>query len=236
MLPKAILFDMDDTILRYTITLESAWKEACEISAKDTKAFTAEELLHQINIAREWYWSDQERHRTGRLNLLKARTSFIRMALTKLDCEDEKLAVNIAANFSKIIEGTLDFFPDVEDTLQQLVIKDVKLALLTNGAGAAQQEKINRFGLSRYFNVRLIEGELGFGKPDQRFFKMALSKLNIRPEQTWMVGDDLQRDIAGAQTAGIYSIWCDYKNNGLPQSSEVKPDKIINNITELLSL
>ena len=161
---------MDDTILRYTITLESAWKEACEISAKDTKSFTAEELLHHINIAREWYWSDPDRHRIGRLNLLKARTSFITMALKKLGCE--------------IIDGTLDFFPDVEDTLQQLVIKDVKLALLTNGAGAAQQEKISRFRLNRYFNVRLIEGELGFGKPDQRFFKMALSKLKITPEYT----------------------------------------------------
>ena len=236
MLPKAILFDMDDTILRYTITLESAWKEACEISAKDTKSFTAEELLHHINIAREWYWSDPERHRIGRLNLLKARTSFITMALKKLGCEDEKIAENIATSFSNIIDGTLDFFPDVEDTLQQLVIKDVKLALLTNGAGAAQQEKISRFRLNRYFNVRLIEGELGFGKPDQRFFKMALSKLKITPEQTWMVGDDLERDIAGAQTAGIYSIWCDYGKKGLQENSKVQPDKIINNITELFSL
>ena len=227
---------MDDTLLTYTITLESAWKKACEISVKDNEAFAAEELLHQINIVREWYWSDPERHRLGRLNLLKARTSFIRMALKKLGCEDDKLAVNIATGFSKIIDGTLDFFPDVEDTLRQLVIKDVKLALLTNGAGEAQQEKINRFGLNRYFTVRLIEGELGFGKPDQRFFKKALSKLNITPEQTWMVGDDLQRDIAGAQTAGIYSIWCDYGKKGLPENSKVQPNKIINNITELLAL
>jgi FMN phosphatase YigB (HAD superfamily) len=51
-----------------------------------------------------------------------------------------------------------------------------------------------------------------------------------------MVGDDLQRDIAGAQKLGIYSIWCDYGRNGLPEGSRVKPDKIINNIAELLSL
>ena len=227
---------MDDTLLTYTISLESAWQKACEISAKETKAFTSEELLHQINIVREWYWNDPERHRLGRLNLLKARISFVRMALKKLGCEDEKIAVDIATNYSKLVEGSLNLFPNAEDTLHQLVKKDIKLALLTNGAGEVQQEKIRRFGLIRYFPVRLIEGELGFGKPDQQFFKKALDKLDVMPEQTWMVGDDLERDIAGAQTAGIYSIWCDYGKSGLPEDSKVKPDKIINNITELLSL
>jgi len=49
---------------------------------------------------------------------------------------------------------------------------------------------------------------------------------------TWMVGDDLQRIIAGAQKMGIYSIWCDYGRNDLPAGSKVKPDKIINNIAD----
>lgn len=227
---------MDDTLLTYTITLESAWKQACEISAKETKTFTADELLYQINIVREWYWSDPERHRLGRLNLLGARIAFVRMALKKLGCEDENSAVNIATNYTRLIDGALDFFPDVEDTLQQLVKKDVKLVLLTNGAGDVQQEKIKRFGLIRYFPVRLIEGELGFGKPDQRFFEMAMIKLGVTPKQIWMVGDDLQRDIAGAQQSGIYSVCCDYRKGGLPEGAKVKPDKIINNITELLSL
>jgi len=39
---------------------------------------------------------------------------------------------------------------------------------------------------------------------------MAMEKLSVRPEQAWMVGDDLARDIAGAQDAGIFSIWHDY--------------------------
>ena len=118
MLPKAILFDMDDTLLTYTITLESAWKQACEISAKETKTFTADELLYQINIVREWYWSDPERHRLGRLNLLGARIAFVRMALKKLGCEDENSAVEYCHQLHKVNRRGPDFFPDVEDTLQ----------------------------------------------------------------------------------------------------------------------
>jgi len=158
------------------------------------------------------------------------------MALEQIGCVDEKTAVNIAANYAGILDESLDFFPNVEKTLTKLIKKKVKLALLTNGAGEVQRAKINRFGLAQYFPTCLVEGELGYGKPDQRVFKMALNKLDVRPNQAWMVGDDLERDIAGAQTAGIFSIWHDYKKTGLPAGSMVTPDKTISNITELLSL
>jgi putative hydrolase of the HAD superfamily len=236
MLPKAILFDMDETLLTNTIPIDAAWHEACEISAKKADNFKPEELEPQIKIAREWYWSDPERHRAGRLNLLRARTEVVMMALEKLGCSDEQAAVAIATDYSSLIDKSLDYFPDAEKTLRQLVKREVKLALLTNGAGEIQQDKINRFGFSWYFPVRLIEGELGFGKPDRRVFKQALKILNVKPPQAWMVGDDLKRDIAGAQQAGIYAIWCDYENKGLPEGSNIKPDKIIGNIAELLSL
>ena len=234
MLPKAIFFDMDDTLLFVNVTAESAWKEACKLAIKEPKPYNTEEFLNQLNTVRNWYWSDAERHRVGRLDLHGARTAIIRMALEKLGCNDEQTANNIAANYANILDGALEFFPNAENTLKELVKKRVKLALLTNGAGEAQRAKIQRFKLGRYFSICLIEGELGYGKPDQRFFKMALDKLGVMPNQAWMVGDDLERDITGAQAAEIFSVWYDFREAGLPASSTVKPDRIINNLAELL--
>ena len=234
MLPQAILFDMDDTLLFVNVTADSAWKEACNLAVKEPKPHSTEEFLNQLNTVRNWYWSDAERHRVGRLDLHGARTAIIRMALEKLGCNDEQTANNIAANYANILDGALEFFPNAENTLKELVKKRVKLALLTNGAGEAQRAKIQRFKLGRYFSICLIEGELGYGKPDQRFFKMALDKLGVMPNQAWMVGDDLERDITGAQTAEIFSVWHDFGKAGLPASSTVKPDRIINNLAELL--
>jgi putative hydrolase of the HAD superfamily len=234
MLPEAIFFDMDDTLLFVAVTAESAWKEACDLALQLPQPYRTEELLNQLNIVRNWYWSDAERHRLGRLDLHRARTAIVKMALEKVGSDDDTAANRIAANYADILDKALDFFPDAEKTLKALVRKKVKLALLTNGAAESQRVKINRFGLARYFPTCLIEGELGFGKPDRRFFERALEKLDVSPDQAWMIGDDLARDIVGAQSAGIFSIWHDYGKTGLPAGSGVKPDRIINNISELL--
>ena len=99
-----------------------------------------------------------------------------------------------------------------------------------------QMTKIRKFGLAKYFGVCLIEGEVGCGKPDPKIYETALGKLQVKTEKTWMVGDDLIADIDGAQRVGIFSIWCDYDKNGLPGNSKIKPDSIINSISEILSL
>jgi putative hydrolase of the HAD superfamily len=82
----------------------------------------------------------------------------------------------------------------------------------------------------------LIEGELGYGKPDPRIFQLALDSLQVSSTSTWMVGDRLEFDILGAQKMGIFSIWNDFTKKGLPKDSKIVPDRIINNITELLAI
>ena len=72
------------------------------------------------------------------------------------------------------------------------------------------------------------------GKPDKRIFLHALERLNTSPKNAWMVGDNLDWDVAGAQQLGIYGIWVDWRGEGLPELSLVQPDRIIRNISELL--
>ncbi len=44
------------------------------------------------------------------------------------------------------------------------------------------------------------------GKPSPEYFAAALEAIDADPELTWMVGDDLEGDIAGAQTAGMRTV------------------------------
>jgi len=138
-------------LLTNTMPIESAWQEACETSAKRVNTFNSEELRLQINIIREWYWGDPERHRLGRLNLLKARTAVVRLSLEKLGCGDEVIAAAVATDYSSLIDRSLSCFPNAEDTLLQLVKKGVKLALLTNGAGESNRRKSRGLDLADTF-------------------------------------------------------------------------------------
>ena len=82
MLPKAIFFDLDDTLISFDGAAESAWEKTCDwfIRTK-TPAFSYEKLLETIRQTRNWYWSDPERHQAGRMDLMKARRMILRIVL-----------------------------------------------------------------------------------------------------------------------------------------------------------
>jgi putative hydrolase of the HAD superfamily len=111
-----------------------------------------------------------------------------------------------------------------------------RLALLTNGAAVAQRRKITRFELADLFDSILVEGELGFGKPDERVYARALSALDVKPSEAWMVGDNLEWDVAAPQRLGLRGVWIDARGRGLPAGSAVRPDHIVRSLAELRSL
>jgi putative hydrolase of the HAD superfamily len=91
-----------------------------------------------------------------------------------------------------------------------------------------------RFALERHFVHIQIEGEHGFGKPEERAYTHAMATLGVTPAQTWMVGDNLEWEVAAPQRLGIYAIWHDPHGVGLPEASPIRPDRIIRSLSELL--
>ena len=82
----------------------------------------------------------------------------------------------------------------------------------------------------------LVEGEVGFGKPDPRIFRLALKRLEVPAADAWMVGDDLPWDIAGAQAVGIHGVWArDHAATGAAGDGTVQPDRTVGTIAELLA-
>jgi putative hydrolase of the HAD superfamily len=235
MFPQAILFDLDDTLISYNHASKSAWEQICRSFVTNNQVpFDAETLLETVNKEKNWYWSDPERHRTGRLNINQARRDIVKTALTDLQFHDDVMITAMADSVSKLQKELICLFPESIRTLEQLKSAGVRMALITNGMTENQRPKIKRFDLTRFFEFCLIEEEVGFGKPDLRVFQLALQKLQLKPDQVWMVGDNLVWDVEAPQKIGIYSVWNDYKGGGLPQDSQIRPDRIIGNISELL--
>ena len=124
--------------------------------------------------------------------------------------------------------------PGALDVLTRLRSAGVATALVTNGGAAGQRAKIERFGLEPFFDHILIEGEFGAGKPDRGVFLHVLERLNVAPQEAWMVGDRLDFDIETPKLLGMHAVWIDVKGTGLPDDTAVRPDRVIGSIAELL--
>jgi putative hydrolase of the HAD superfamily len=119
--------------------------------------------------------------------------------------------------------------PEAEDVLAA-VSRGRRLALVTNGAGDVQREKLSRTPFARSFSEIVISVEVGVGKPDPRIFDIALRRLDVATHEAVMIGDSLARDVAGAKAAGILAVWIDRK---LWQEDQVRPDATIAALSDL---
>jgi len=162
-----------------------------------------------------------------------ARQDVARRGLQTLGIDDESLAMALAVAYARHRDARLALLPGALETVRRFKAAGCALALVTNGSRRMQRLKIERFGLEPIFDTILIEGELGFGKPDARVFELALSSLGHAPTDTWMVGDHLEWDVAAAQKLGIYAVWVDTQGKGVPDDSPVRPNRTVRRIAEL---
>ena len=232
-LPQAILLDLDDTILDDSSGMTSSWRHACVAHCSTMNRPDPAAVFDAIDRTREWYWSDPDRHRAGRLDLAWARCEVVRLALADLGMDDDDLARQIGDTYHAKRDEAIKPFEDAVATVEWLRSQGCRLALLTNGGSQGQRRKIDRFGLARLFDAILIEGEVGFGKPDPRIYTQALAALDVPATQAWMVGDNLEWDVAGPQRAGIAGIWIDARGRGVPAEQTVRPDRIIARLADL---
>jgi putative hydrolase of the HAD superfamily len=229
-----IFFDLDDTLVAFDAVTEKSWIQVCNEFEKDD-TYSSDKLYEVINKHSKWYWSDENRHRKGRLDIAEARRQVVVSAFEELKLPVEK-AIALADLYSKVRIDNMYLFPHVYETLSSLRAKNIKLALITNGDSQSQRGKINRFKLEPYFDYILVEGEFGIGKPDKKVFLHTLGKLNSQADSTIMIGDNLKWDIAGPQALGIRAVWIDWGNTGLPESSGIKPDYIISDLRRISDL
>ena len=232
-LPKALLLDLDDTILAYVTLADEVWQVVCSQFATKLQGQPPDQLLTAFQEYRQWYWSDPERHLRGRLNPHLARQELIEGALTRVGIDAPSLVADMSQEYLVQRDAAVRPFPGAMDALKRFKESGVRLALITNGNGELQRRKVERFDLAPYFECIVIEGEFGAGKPEERVYLHALRSLQARPEEAWMVGDNLEWDVAAPQRLGLHGIWIDVAGTGLPATTDVRPDRTIRSLEEL---
>ena len=232
---KVLLVDLDDTLLDYTGGVEESWREACAALARPA-GLDVETLVPAVARARRWFWSDPERHRRERTDMLGAWRKIADHALADVGAPDRELAADIAEDYAARRWERMQLFPGVRDALGRLRQRGVSLGLVTNGDRRQQRRKVEQYDLARFFDAILIEGEFGVGKPDESVYRHVLEALDSKPSEAWMVGDHLEWDVAAPQRLGLRGAWVDAEGQGLPESAPTRPDLIIRAFTQILDV
>ena len=234
--PRAIFLDLDDTIVAYSYGAAECWERLCTEYAERIGMVHGDALSAALRDVQRWYWADTERHRRGRLDLQRARREIVGQAFSNLGLAQQHLAEEMADRFTFTREDAVELFPGAMDALRALRCQIECLALITNGNAVPQRKKIVKFGLEGFFDCILVEGEFGAGKPDEKVYLHCLEQLNVEPGSTWMVGDNLEFDVAAPKRLGIKGIWLDHAAKGMPEDISVRPDRIIRHLSELLEV
>jgi putative hydrolase of the HAD superfamily len=230
-----MLIDMDDTILSAHGHPEIAWNIVATEFAGELGQFSPRQVADAIADTARGFWAVAGAE--WRLKLAEARAEVVRRGLATLAggaALPADLAVRLAERFTTYRDEQMFVFPGAHDAIDALKARGVKLALVTNGAADIQRGKIERFALAHRFDHIQIEGEHGFGKPEERAYRHAMDALGVTAGETWMIGDNLEWEVVVPQRLGIYAIWIDVHGDGLPEGTSVRPDRIIRSLTELL--
>ena len=234
--PDAILFDLDDTILTsHSGDPKQLWLQSVVKYIDRFDSLTTQELFLEIGRVAGEFWSDPERHRKGRLQIKLSRQQIASKAAQNLNCRNDEAAFELAAHYHDTREQGVIPFVGALETLQHFKTSQVKTALITNGSSEVQRLKINKFGLERYFDHVLVEGEFGAGKPEPLVYQHLMEKLLTEPENTWIVGDNLEWEVRVPGQLGMVTFWNDFMKTGLPEGSPT-PHRIIHSIHELIDL
>ena len=239
-LPKAILLDLDDTILSAFGQAEGQWQRVISEFIEHLAPHPHEEIVAAIQAYSRYLWADQARHKHWRHRIGEARRHIVANAFAELErnaghpVPSAEILNALADRFNEVQEAELRMFPGAHETLDRLKELGVKLALVTNGAAEPQRKKVVRFALEHRFDHIQIEGEHGFGKPEEQAYRHALAALGVEAKDAWMVGDNLEWEVVAPQRLGIFAIWYDGYGIGLPPDSPIRPDRIIRSLPELL--
>jgi YjjG family noncanonical pyrimidine nucleotidase len=196
---RAILFDMDGTLIDFDACVRDALRAAfAELGFAVDDAQMWAEIQEASAEAGAIHWDQREQKGWTRAQVMEA---VMRDTLVALDAEAERAAEPAHRYWSRFCQ-TSHLNPGARETLERLQ-GHFKLALITNGDTDAQRGRLQATGLEPFFDAVIISDEVGCAKPDARIFALALDELGVGAKETLFVGDSVSHDYVGAQNAGI---------------------------------
>ncbi len=218
---RALLLDLDDTLLDF----HAAERYALSQTLTAFHIPVSEEVLQTYSSLNRTLWQSMEAGKIPKETLLKTRFSAF-LDLIGVQAEGECMG----KEYERWLSGCTFTVAGVFDTLDVLK-KQYALYVVSNGTSRVQRKRMAESGLLPYFDGIFLSEEVGYAKPDARYFESVFASIPYQKGETLLVGDSLSADVAGANNCGIRSVWIN--RFGRENTTGVKVDVELRNICDL---
>jgi pyrophosphatase PpaX len=206
---KAVLFDLDGTLIHSVDHIVKCWQYATLTCLG--RELTREEILPSIGRTLTDAFEEVAPGRSADLYAAyKAR---------QVDTHDLEV---------ELVPGTVE-------ALRALKARDLKLGLVTSKRLPIAMRGLNLFGLAPYFDVLVTLEDSSRHKPAPDPLLAAIQKLGIRADQAIYVGD-ADVDMQAAHAAGMPGIWVKWGVGTLTDRQDAMPNFIVDSMDEVVSL
>jgi HAD superfamily hydrolase (TIGR01549 family) len=223
MKPKAIFFDLDNTLYDHSSSAAEAMRLMYERHRINDLGVSLADFSEQYGVITARLWLDLA---PGKIDINRLRTQrfeelFEYYGINGIPAQEfgeEYIETYIEQHYP--IEGVDDFL--------KALSKKYPLGLLTNAFPDTQRKKLERLNWDGYFRWTLIAGEIGMFKPDERLFAYIAELANAEPSEMMYVGDSVAEDIEPAHAAGMVTVWV-----RRPGIAEPECDYVVDRATEV---
>lgn len=222
---KNVFLDLDDTVFDFSLAEKKAITKTLTSFGIDAN----EKTVKRYSEINSGLWKKLELGELTREEVLVNRFKLLFEELG-LSCDPKKARREYEKNLS-----VGHYFIDGAMELLNALRGKYKLFLASNGTHSVQIPRIKSSCIEEYFDAIFISEDIGYNKPDVRFFEHCFSTIrDFKKEESIIVGDSLSSDILGGKNAGIHT--CLFERKEKPNLTSIVPDFKIKSLDELPAL
>ena len=218
---KAIIFDLDNTLLDFVKMKQFAVKAAITAMIEAGLNVDEEKAYQDIfDLYVEKGWENQQ-----------VFDDYLNQTVGNVS--NKILAAGIVS-YRRAREATLLVYPNVNKTLIELIKMGIQLSVVSDAPSREAWMRLYYLNLHHVFDPVLTFDDTGVRKPSPKPFKMALKIMKSTPDEVLMIGDWPERDVVGAKQIGIKTIFARYGDTFGTVDSGADWD--VNDIYELVDI
>ncbi len=218
---KAVLFDLDNTLVDFMRMKNIAVELAVDYMLNAGLPGEKEEIIKEI-------------FKIYRKTHIESQTALEELIINRLGYLDYKILASGIIGYQRGRDMATYPYPRVMPTLKELLRMGLKLGTVSDAPAEQCYNRLARLHLIDWMDVVITFNDTNEYKPSPKPFLLALQRLKLDAKEVLYVGDWPERDIVGAKTVGMVTVFARWGEH--PDAKDTGADYDINSIEKIVDI